>query len=199
VPITEEGHEQARRAGRWIAASGHPVAAVLYGGTRRTRETADGVLSGLGGSAAGVGVADAFALRNPDLYLGGNRVTMVSTAEAFAQQTSTMTADDVSQVGFFRRWLEHPDRIGWWVAHPSPPGDDAASVVRRVEAFAASLVDVPGWQGRTVVAVTHSPLLRAVGLALRGSDPGEPDYLNGYAYTVDEGMLHVEDVAPATA
>ena len=199
MPITEEGRGQAQCAGQWIAENGHRVAAVLYGGTRRTRETAEGVLSGLVDAAAGVEVADAFALRNPDLYLGGDRVTMVSTAEAFATQTSTVTADEVLEVSFFHRWLEHPDRVGWWVGHPSPPGDDAASVGRRMNAFAESLVDVPAWWGRTVVAITHSPVLRSVGLALRGTDPGEPAYLNGYAYAVESSALHIDEIAPATA
>lgn len=196
MPITEKGHEQARRAGQWIADGGHRVAAVLYGGTRRTRETAEGVLSALGDAAAGVEVADSFALRNPDLYLGGDRVTMVSTAEAFAVQTNSVTAADVLDVDFFRLWLEHPDRVGWWVRHTSPPGDDAASVGRRMDSFARSLTDVPDWRGRTVVAITHSPVLRSVGLALRGTDHGEPAYLNGYTYTLEANGLCVEEVAP---
>jgi broad specificity phosphatase PhoE len=199
VPITEEGHAQARRAGQWVAENGRQVAAVLYGGTRRSRETAEGILSGLGDAGSGVEVSDAFALRNPDLYLGGDRVNMVSTAEAFAQQTRAMSPEDVTALDFYRRLLEHPERVGWWVAHPSPPGDDAASVARRIDAFARSAGDVPAWRGRTVVAVTHSPVLRSVGLALRGEDPGEPAYVSGYAYTVGPTGLDVHETAPTIA
>lgn len=198
VPITDDGHKQARRAGEWIAAAGHDVAAVLYGGTRRTRETAEGVAAGIG-PEAGIVATDSFALRNPDLYLGGDRVSMVSTAEAFAEQTSGLSAEDVTDVGFFREWLQHPERVGFWVAHASPPGDDAASVARRISAFATSLSDVPGWRGRTVVAVTHSPVLRSVGLRLRGRDPGEPAYVSGYDFTVTAGSVHIDEVAPATS
>ena len=49
VPITEEGHKQARRAGEWLTQHGLDVCAVLYGGTRRTRETAEGILTGTWG------------------------------------------------------------------------------------------------------------------------------------------------------
>lgn len=198
MPITAEGQRQAHHAGAWIAAHGHDVAAVLYGGTRRTRETAEGVLAGLGG-AGEVPVSDCFALRNPDLYLGGERVSMVSSAQAFADQTSGLAADDVDRVEFFHEWLTHPERVGFWVAHKNPPGDDAASVERRIAAFAASLYDVPRWRGRTIVAITHSPVLRSVGLGLRGTDPGEPAYVTGYAFTASAEALHIDDIAPATS
>lgn len=200
VPITDTGHEQARRAGEWIAAGGFEVGAVLYGGTRRTRETAEGVLAGFtGGGASPLAAVDSFALRNPDLYLGGDRVTVVSTASAFAEQTRNLTADDVTRVPFFAEWLAHPERVGFWVAHQSPPGDTAATVAQRVLRFAASLVDVPAWRGRTVVAVTHSPVLRSVGLRQHGADRGEPAYLTGYRLTVGPGSVDIDDVAPATS
>ncbi len=200
MPITDEGHEQARGAGAWIASSGFEVDTVLYGGTRRTRETAEGILAGLGeGSPHTMEALDCFALRNPDLYLGGDRVTMVSTADAFAEQTRNLTGDDVRQVRFFREWLEHPERVGFWVAHPSPPGDTAASVSRRILAFAESLADVPSWRGKTVVAVTHSPVLRALGLQLRGADSGEPALVTGYRMLVRPGSVDIDEVTPATS
>ena len=124
---------------------------------------------------------------------------MVSSAEAFADQTSSLTAQDVTEVPFFREWLEHPERVGFWVAHPAPPGDDAETVGRRISSFAASLADVPVWSGRVVVAVTHSPVLRAVGLQHSGTDPGEPAYVSGYALTVTAGTVHIDDIAPATS
>lgn len=200
VPITDEGHEQARRAGAWIRSAGYDVGAVLYGGTRRTRETAEGIVDGLGaGGSRRTAVLDSFALRNPDLYVGGERVSMVSTAAAFAEQTTTLTADDVSRVPFFQEWLAHPERVGFWVAHPSPPGDTAAAVAGRILAFAESLADVPAWRGRTIVAVTHSPVLRALGLQRHGVDPGEPALVTGYQLSVGSGSVGIEDVAPATS
>lgn len=204
VPITERGVAQARRAGAWLAEQGVDVAAVMYGGTRRSRETAEHLLAGLreadGDVAPGIEAVDAFALRNPDVYLGGDRVSMVSSAEAFAEQTRALTAEQVLEVEFCRAWLEHPERVGFWVSHPAPPGDDAAAVDRRIRAFASSLADVPAWHGRTVVAVTHSPVLRSVGLALRGTDPGEPAHVTGYVFDAGAGPegLSVDDVAPVT-
>ncbi|MEU6698563.1 hypothetical protein [Pseudonocardia sp. NPDC046786] len=73
----------------------------------------------------------AFALRNPDLYLAGVRVNMVSGAERFAVQVPGFDEADGRTVRFFDDWLTVPDRVGLWVAHenrpetprpPSPPG-----------------------------------------------------------------------------
>lgn len=192
VPITENGVEQARAAGRWVAARGQRVGAVLFGGTLRTRQTAEQILEGIrsvDGSEGPVSVDDAFALRNPDLYLAGHRVTMVSTAEAFADQVPGLAPEVVRQVPFYEAWLTHPERVGFWVAHTSPPGETADLVNTRMEAFASSMSDAPAWRGTTVVAVTHSPVLRSVGVALRGVDPGEPTYVHGYEMLVSDGRL----------
>ena len=200
VPITDQGQAQARLAGAWIRSAGYDVGAVLYGGTRRTRETAERIVEALDASSAeATEILDSFALRNPDLYLGGDRVSMVSTAAALAEQTTNLTAEDVNRVPFFRDWLAHPERVGFWVAHQSPPGDTAAAVARRILAFAGSLTDVPSWRGRTVVAVTHSPVLRALGLWRDGFDPGEPALVTGYRLSVGSGSPDIEDVAPATS
>jgi broad specificity phosphatase PhoE len=126
----------------------------------------------------------AFALRNPDIYLGGERVDMVSTAEAFAAQVPGMTVDDVLRVRFFSAFLTAPDRIGYWLRSVHPPGDDASAVAARVSAFAASLGDLGPAAPDTIIAVTHSPVLRAVAVAFTGADPGEPPYLNGYLLEV---------------
>ncbi|MCH1867821.1 histidine phosphatase family protein [Nocardioides sp. CFH 31398] len=190
VPITEAGAARAREVGAWLSAEGDVPVQVLYGGTRRTRETAEALVAGWREARdenSPPEPRDAFALRNPDLYLAGERVTMVSSPEAFATQTASATPDDVTASGFFSTWLSHPDRVGWWVAHAAPPGDTAAQVADRVAAFAASLTDVPGWRGRTVVAVTHSPVLRAVALRAEGGDPGEPPYVAGYEITDPAG------------
>jgi broad specificity phosphatase PhoE len=201
VPLTGQGLAQADAAGRRLAGEGDTLAALLTNpGTRRTRETA--AAFGAAYAAAGGRVDDpephpCSALRNPDLYLGGSLVSMVSSAEAFAEQAPPLTAADVTAVPFFRTFLTHPDRVGYWLAHSSPPGDDAVTTGRRLAVFARSLADVPAWRGRLVVGVTHSPLLRALALTFLGADPGEPPFLHGYSLTLEAGgALTVEQVSP---
>ena len=122
----------------------------------------------------------AFALRNPDIYLAGARVDMVSSPQAFADQVPGLSADDVLAVEFFSGWFAAPDRIEWWLRHPAPPGDDAPAVAARLAAFAGSLGDAGPGAPDTVIGVTHSPLLRAVSLMFMGVDPGEPAHLTGF-------------------
>jgi broad specificity phosphatase PhoE len=102
----------------------------------------------------------------------------VSSEEAFAAQIPGFTAADVARVAFFREWLTAPDRVGWWVRHPGPPGDDAAAVAARIRTFAASLADRVDSAALTV-AITHSPVLRACALDVTGGDIGEPRWLAG--------------------
>jgi hypothetical protein len=83
--------------------------------------------------------------------------------------------------------MGHADRIGWWLTHPSPPGDDARAVVVRMRAFVASLLDLPAPRG-AVIAVTHSSLVRAVGLACGDEDAGEPAHLSGHLLAVRAGI-----------
>jgi broad specificity phosphatase PhoE len=177
IPITEEGRRQATEAGRRLAAFGS--VRLLAGATRRARETADGVAEGLRTAGASVTRPEvAFALRNPDLYLAGARVDMVSSPEAFAEQVPWLAPDDVRSVPFFAGFLGAPDRIGYWLRSADPPGDDADAVAARIVTFARSLAD--GRPPGTVVAVTHSPVLRAVAVGLGLRDPGEPPYLTGF-------------------
>jgi broad specificity phosphatase PhoE len=182
VPITGEGRRQATEAGRRLGGLGS--VRLLAGATRRARETAEGVADGL--RAAGVPVTGpdvAFALRNPDLYLAGARVDMVSSPEAFAEQVPWLAPDDVLAVPFFAGFLTAPDRIEHWLRSAAPPGDDAAAVAARIVTFARSLAD--GSPPEAVVAVTHSPVLRAVAVGLGLDDPGEPPYLTGYEVTAE--------------
>jgi hypothetical protein len=133
--------------------------------------------------------APAFGLRNPDLYLAGERVEMVSTAEAFADQVPGMTAAAVLAVPFFAGFLSAADRIGFWLGCTDPPGDTAPGVAARIAAFAGSLRDHE--TPETVFGVTYSPVLRAVARRCTGEDPGEPAYLRGYAVDVDRGRLAI--------
>jgi broad specificity phosphatase PhoE len=179
VPVTEEGLQTAEQVGRRLAARADGPIRVVSGETRRTRDTAAAVARGAREAGAEVledGVA--FALRNPDLYLAGVRVDMVSSEAAFAVQVPGFTEDDVAKVAFFREWLTVPDRVGWWVRHPEPPGDDAAAVAERIRAYAGSLADRDDGTAFTV-AVTHSPVLRACAVEVAGGDIGEPQWLAG--------------------
>ena len=175
--MTEEGLAFAEQVGHRIGQSitGRTLR-VVSGETLRTRQTATAVAAGA--RRAGADVTEprtAFALRNPDLYLGGERVDMVSSIGALAAQVPEL-GEQAADSPFFSGFLAASDRIGFWLTHPAPPGDDAATVAARINAWAASLSDLPA--GQVTVGVTHSPVLRACGLAL-GADPGEPAWVSG--------------------
>jgi broad specificity phosphatase PhoE len=190
MPLTPRGRRQARRAGRDVGASSADVVMLLASPTARTRDTAAEFFQGLREAAPESPVPEprtSFALRNPDLYLAGHHVNMVSTAAAFCEQAPIVTERQCLRLPFFAGFLNAPDRIGYWLTHANPPGDDPAAVAARVAAFATSLADVPGQVTKTVVGVTHSPLLRAAALTFLGEDPGEPHYLHGYSIRVREG------------
>ncbi|HEV7187450.1 MAG TPA: histidine phosphatase family protein [Blastococcus sp.] len=179
VPVTDEGLETAVEVGRRLARRADGAIRVISGETRRTRDTAAAVARGAREAGAEVledGVA--FALRNPDLYLAGVRVDMVSSEAAFATQIPGFTEADVAKVDFFAQWLTVPDRVGWWVRHATPPGDDAAAVAARIRTFAGSLADRNDATAFTV-GITHSPVLRACALDVAGADIGEPNWLAG--------------------
>jgi broad specificity phosphatase PhoE len=199
VPVTEAGLQTAVEVGRRLAGRADGAIRVISGETRRTRDTAAAVAQGARQAGAEVredGVA--FALRNPDLYLAGVRVDMVSSEEAFAAQIPGFTEADVAKAGFFAEWLTVPDRVGWWVRHPEPPGDDAAAVAARIRTFAASLADREDDTAFTV-GVTHSPVLRACALEVAGSDIGEPNWLAGLEAEISADRsvrLHLLPEAP---
>ena len=198
-PLTPAGRTQAEGAGRRLAALQPSRVRVLSGETRRTRETAALVAAGLtatGGAVEVSGPEVAFGLRNPDLYLGGVRVDMVSSPEAFAEQVPRLAPADVLAVPFFEGWFSAADRIEWWVTHQAPPGESATDVARRVIAFGTSLGDLGAAAPDTVVCVTHSPVLRAVALQFTGADPGEPGYLNGYALELGDGPVRAAEYDP---
>ena len=70
-------------AGPPVVAGVHDTAAHLARGVTES-----------GGKVTGPEVA--FALRNPDLYVNGVRVNMVSSAETLADQVEGLTADEVA-------------------------------------------------------------------------------------------------------
>ena len=184
VPLTPEGRAHAEFLGRRLAELEIDKVEIRVGPTIRAQQTGDMLAHGLGGASPQTvvnGPSVAFALRNPDLYLAGHRVDMVSSAVAFAEQVPGLTETDVSSVGFFASFLRSSDRIGFWLRHAEPPGDNLPAVAARIREFALSLGDARDHQPGVVVGVTHSPVLRAVAAHYLGSDPGEPDYLHGYA------------------
>lgn len=187
VPVTARGLAEAGDVGRRLGKDPAGRMLVLTGDTRRTRETGQAVADGAREVGAAVtGPVVAFALRNPDLYLAGVRVNMVSTAAALAGQVAGLSAAEAGRMPFFADFLTDDDRVGWWVRHPGPPGDDAAAVYRRIMAFARSLTDTAG--PPIIVAVTHSPALRACALASLGHDPGEPAWLAGLEARIEAGQ-----------
>ena len=203
VPVTDEGLEQAEAVGRQLAEEVSPDEDIffLYAPTRRTRETAVAIRNGM---EVGLGIVDVQrgqqwhlfaptehrALRSPDLYVGGNRVEMVSSAQAMAEQTASygIDAERLLKIPFLRGFWEVHDRIGYWVNHPDPPGEDADAAARRVLTFATSLLDLPHERPRRYICVRHSPIMRAfLRRYLMGQDPGEP----GYSESID--MLFAEN------
>src|SRR3954454_25277362 len=170
IPVTEAGLQLATDVGRRLGERANGAIRVISGETRRTLETAAAVARGAREAGAEViedGVA--FALRNPDLYLAGVRVNMVSSEAAFAEQIPGFTDADVAKVTFFNEWLTVPDRVGWWGSHTNTPGDDATAVAARIRALAASFADRVD-PAELTVAITHSPALLVLPVDVTGSD-----------------------------
>ena len=184
--MTEAGLEHAELSGKALGESVSGSISVLFGGTRRTRETALALIRGIGDESRIDGPTDSFAMRNPDMYAAGTRVSMVSSTSALAEQVPGMTPGQVEANPWWMQFFAAPDRIGWWLDQQNPPGENVEQLVARILTFARSLADPGPLQGRTVVAVTHSPLLRSVLLHGTGSDPGEPGYVTGADIRVSE-------------
>jgi broad specificity phosphatase PhoE len=179
VPVTEDGLAHAEQVGKTIGQQTDEPVAVLFGGTRRTRETAEAIIRGIGDDDRVTGPLDSFALRNPDMYVAGTRVNMVSSAESLAEQVPGMSVEQAAANEWWRQFFVSPDRIGWWLAQHDPPGETATELSARIVRFVRTIADPGPLQGRLVVCVTHSPVLRAVLLSTTGEDPGEPAYVTG--------------------
>ena len=187
VPLTDEGVAQARERGRLLAENLSPgeIVHFMYAPTLRTRQTVEEIRAGMadalgpGSDADLLEVGEQWAIRNPDLYVAGQRVEMVSSADALAEQLSTPPVDPetLSEHPFFREFWASPDRIGYWVGHPDPPGEGTVAVARRQMTFATSLRDRPENRPVRYILSTHSPVLRAILVCYTGEDPGEPEYL----------------------
>ena len=185
VSITEDGAAIAVQTGMSLPGRFGDKFTVLSGETSRAIQTAAHVARGIeeaGGTV--LGPEKAHALRNPDLYLGGMRVNMVSSHEALADQVEWLQTDEVAELDFFPQFIAEKDRIGWWLRHENPPGEGASEIAQRLEQFARSFSNPRRAGGGTVVAVTHSPLLRAHGLRALGRDIGEPAWVSGFRIEV---------------
>ncbi len=190
LPLTSEGRRQVEDAGRHFSRKLVPgeVVSLLHAPTRRTRESALILYSSMVEALDYVEQPEVYllppmehwAIRNPDIYIAGTRIELVSTAEAVVEQLppSSLNPQQVAQLPFLRGFWADPDRIGYWVSHPNPPGEDADTVARRLLTFALSLLDLPRDQPLRYICVTHSPPIRAfLRRYLLGYDPGEPEYL----------------------
>jgi broad specificity phosphatase PhoE len=86
--LTDEGVAQARERGRLLAEDLSPGEFVhfMYAPTLRTRQTVEEIRASMAealgpdGDAYLLEVSEEQAIRNPDLYVAGQRVEMVSTA-----------------------------------------------------------------------------------------------------------------------
>jgi broad specificity phosphatase PhoE len=204
TPLTPEGLREVEEAGKRLSrvlVEGE-VITLLHAPTRRTQETAQILCR----SIAQALVAPAQiclrepqvnqAIRNPDIYVAGTRVEMVSDVASLLEQlpSSGLDVEDLEKLPFWQGFWSQRDRIGYWVNLVNPPGEDADMVARRLFTFAQSLLDVPHKRPQRYICVTHSPLLRAfLRRYLLGYDQGEPDYCE----TVDmeftnEGRLTIQ-------
>jgi len=188
VSVTEQGLWEAEQSGRRMVASLEPTEAVsvLHTATLRSRETAyvlDRIMRAQPDLHPDVRFREPReepAIRNPDLYIGGMRVEMVSTAEAMAEQTEAngIGVDIIRVLPFYRDFFTVHDRVGYWIEHSAPPGENTDAVARRMMAFAASLSQLPRECPARYVCVTHSPLMRAfLTQYVTPEDPGEPEFM----------------------
>lgn len=185
--MTDEGVAQARERGRLLAEDLSPgeIVHFMHAPTLRTRQTVEVIRASMAealgpdGDADLLEVSEQWAIRNPDLYVAGQRVEMVSTAETLAEQlcASPVDPETLSEHPFFREFWASADRIRYWVEHPDPPGEDTVAVARRQMTFAMSLADRPENRPVRYILSTHSPVQRAILSCYAGEDPGEPGYL----------------------
>lgn len=197
VPLTEEGIAQAQEKGRNLAGhlSAGEIVRFMHAPTLRTRQTVEEVREGMRSAlkvGSDVDLADLReqpAIRNPDLFVAGQRVEMVSSAGALSEQLTTPSVDPalLSEHPFFSVFWASRDRIGYWLGHRDPPGEDPVAVGRRQMAFALSLPEAGGGAPTRYVLSTHSPVLRAILLSYLGEDPGEPEHLESVDLTIREG------------
>lgn len=204
TPLTREGLREVEAAGKRLGSVlvGGEAVTLLHAPTRRTQETAQILYSSIARTLVTPEQICLWeprmneAIRNPDIYVAGVRVEMVSDVASLLEQLpfAGLEVEDLEKLPFWNSFWSQRDRIGYWVNLVNPPGEDADMVARRLFTFAQSLLDPPCKRPRRYICVTHSPLLRAfLRRYLLGYDQGEPDYCE----TVDmefseEGRLTIQ-------
>ena len=197
VPLTDEGIAQSRERGRILAEDLSPgeIVHFMHAPTLRTRRTVEEVrvtmadILGTDSDLDLLEVSEQQAIRNPDLFVAGQRVEMVSSVDALADQLSEppVASAMLSEHPFFKEFWTSHDRIGYWVDHPDPPGENAAAVARRQITFATSLRELMEDRPKRYVLSTHSPVLRAILTCYLEKDPGEPEYLESIDFILSKG------------
>ena len=192
MPLTESGKAQIAAAVPGLRALSGPGDRFVFLATRtkRSQQTAEALRAAIAPDSPEV--LAAWGLRNPDLYLAGERVEMVSTPAAFVAQLPDGALDEAGVLSdpFFGGFLSAKDRIEFWLTHSNPPGESAAAVSRRVLQFARSFTARLG-DGLVIACVTHSPVMRALLVeGLRLDDPGEPGWVEAIDIEIDELGAH---------
>jgi broad specificity phosphatase PhoE len=200
LALTERGARDAEGAGERLGTVLEPGASVEFphAPTRRARESAVAVRRGIARAVptdAGIKVGtprSEQAIRNPDLYVAGVRVEMVTSIEALAAQLppGLLSADAVANNEFFVRFWAAQDPVRVWLDADDPPGERRSDVARRFFAYGRSLTDIVAEHPRHYVCVTHSGPMRAI---LREyvtqQDPGEPEYAEAIQLRFERGRM----------
>lgn len=200
VPLAETGRAESEALGRRIAeqAGAGERVSVLHTQSRRAIETAvvahAALVAALGPGADVAEPAEQPALRNPDVYVAGWRIEFGSSPDAIANQVpgTPVSGDDLPTLGFWREWFAADNRVGSWVHADDVRGEDADTVARRLIAWASTLRDASGSDQR-VLAVSHSPNMRALLKFVLGDDPGEPEFTEDIVLAATGGAdaIHV--------
>ncbi|PLR82991.1 hypothetical protein CVD25_10210 [Bacillus canaveralius] len=204
VPITEAGlasaEEHGRQMAEWITESERVF--FLHTITKRTRQTAEQLRKGVVRKLKDVNnrtvsIVDPFnenAIRNPDIFLGGLRVELVSSYEALSEQITCLGIEEglLPTLPFWPPFMTSSDRIGYWLHLDNPPGENAEAVARRLMAYALSLSFIPHKETSRYFCVTHSPVLRAfLKKYLLKEDLGEPDYCESINLSFSKGICSI--------
>ncbi len=164
--LSELGWEQARALGAHLAAAGTVPATVIHGGLRRQRETAEGLVEGLGDHGSDVVLAEdagwdefdhtGVVAAHPDLPQGGTAaLDRREFQRVFLEATRRWALDDTDD--------------------PAYPETFPAFVARAREALGAAC-EVASASGGPVLAVTSGGPIGAVaaGLVDPDADPDDP-------------------------
>lgn len=206
VPLTELGKKVALDEGRKLGEKlvDHEKLYFLYASTNRTRQTAEKFREGIletieKNNRTTITIFEPkkeYAIRNPDIYLAGLRVELVSSAEALAEQVPStgLTAEHLKYVPFWPEFWNSSDRIGYWLELENPPGENANEVARRIMNFVLSFYSLPNKENLRFICATHSPVLRAfLNKYLLDEDPGEPEYCESINLQVlNESTCHIQ-------